>query len=56
MEMNRKMKVMIREICFYVLFLFLLLFVVNTNQDGNTYYQNADLVNTYTSDMDQVRY
>ncbi len=56
LEINSKMKAMIREVCYYLGFLLLLILVINTNQDANTFYQNVDLVNTYASSMDEVSY
>ncbi len=54
MKMNNRMKDMIREMCIYTIFLLLIILVINTNQDRNAYLQNADLTNTYTSNMNKV--
>lgn len=53
-QMDAKMKAMIREVCVYVTFLLLLILVVNTNQDDRTFYQNADLANRFTSNITKV--
>ena len=47
-DMDDKMKTMIREILFYVVLLFLLLVVVNGQQDTNSYRQNANIIATFS--------
>ena len=46
-DMDDKMKAMIREILFYALLLFLLLIVINGQQDTNSYRQNANIIRTF---------
>jgi len=41
------MKAMIREILFYAFLLFLLLIVINGQQDTNSYRQNANIIKTF---------
>jgi len=48
-EIDEKMRIMIREILFYVLFLFFILLVVNGQQDNWSFQQNQNLVYTLTS-------
>ena len=42
-DMDDKMKSMIREILFYALLLFLLLIVINGQQDSNSFRQNSSV-------------
>jgi len=51
-EMDDKMKAMIREILFYALLLFLLLIVINGQQDTNSYRQNANIISTFEDKLD----
>jgi len=51
-DMDDKMKAMIREILFYSLLLFLLLVVINGQQDTNSYRQNANIIDTFQSKLD----
>ena len=46
-DMDNKMKAMIREILFYAVLLFLLLIVINGQQDANSYRQNANIIATF---------
>jgi len=43
-DMDHKMKAMIREILFYAVLLFLLLIVINGQQDTNSYRQNSNII------------
>ena len=47
-EIDKKMKTMIREILFYLIFLILLLIVVNGQQDTSSYRQNSNLIGILT--------
>ena len=47
-DMDDKMKTMIREILFYVVLLFLLLLVVNGQQDTNSYRQNVNIISVFS--------
>ena len=47
-EIDNKMKDMIREILFYGLFLFLLLVVVDGQQDNNSFQQNQNIAYMFT--------
>ena len=44
LDIDGRMKAMIREVLFYCAFLVLLLAVVNGQQDGNSYLQNNNLI------------
>lgn len=50
-EIDEKMKSMIREIIFYVAFLFFILLVVNGQQDNWSFQQNQNLVYTLTGSV-----
>jgi len=52
-DMDDKMKSMIREILFYVVLLFLLLIVINGQQDTNSYRQNANIITTFQTHLDE---
>ena len=47
-EIDNKMKSMIREVLFYLLFIILLLIVVDGQQDTNSYLQDNDIINLFT--------
>ena len=51
-DMDSKMKVMIREIIFYSILLFLLLVVINGQQDTNSYLQNENIIVTFQRRLD----
>ena len=51
-EMDDKMKAMVREILFYSVLLFLLLVVINGQQDTNSYRQNASIASLFNKDLD----
>ena len=51
-EMDDKMKAMIREILFYALLLFLLLIVINGQQDTDSYRQNHNIIKTFELEVD----
>ena len=56
LDIDARMKAMIREVLFYCAFLVLLLIVVNGQQDGNSYLQNNNLIQelnnfSYTSNQ-----
>ena len=56
LDIDVRMKAMIREVLFYCAFLVLLLIVVNGQQDGNSYLQNNNLIQelnnfSYTSNQ-----
>ena len=46
-SLDTKMRAMMKEILFYSFFIFLLVFVVNGNQDENVFWQNQDLRNRF---------
>jgi len=46
-DMDDKMKAMIREILFYALLLFMLLVVINGQQDSNSFRQNHSIAALY---------
>jgi len=46
-EMDAKMRTMIREILFYVVLLFLLLVVINGQQDSNAFLQNHSIASLF---------
>ena len=48
LDIDGRMKAMIREVLFYCAFLVLLLIVVNRQQDGNSYLQNNNLIQELT--------
>ena len=48
LDIDVRMKAMIREVLFYCAFLVLLLIVVNGQQDGNSYLQNNNLIQQLT--------
>ena len=48
LDIDVRMKAMIREVLFYCAFLVLLLIVVNGQQDGNSYLQNNNLIQELT--------
>jgi len=52
-DMDDKMKAMIREILFYTLLLFLLLIVINGQQDTSSYRQNANIVSTFKENLNK---
>ena len=47
--LDDKMKGMIREVLFYIVFLFLLLAVIDGQQDNSSYQQNQNLAYSMTS-------
>jgi len=51
-DMDDKMKAMIREILFYALLLFFLLIVINGQQDTDSYRQNANIITTFSAELD----
>jgi len=51
-DMDNKMKAMVREILFYAMLLFLLLIVINGQQDTNSYRQNANIIATFQRRLD----
>jgi len=51
-DMDSKMKAMIREILFYSILLFLLLVVINGQQDTNSYLQNENIIATFQRRLD----
>ena len=54
-EINEKMSAMLRQMSWQIIFLILLVFVINGNQDTNVFLQNQDLRNTFQGDLDSVR-
>ena len=52
-DMDDKMKAMVREILFYAVLLFLLLIVINGQQDTNSYRQNANIIKTFQAKLNK---
>ena len=54
LDTEKKMRLMMREIAYHVIFLVCLLLVCNMNQDTNVYLQNQDLRNVFTKNISKV--
>jgi len=52
-DMDDKMKAMIREIIFYAVLLFLLLVVINGQQDTNSYRQNFSIISLFNKNLNK---
>jgi len=52
-DMDDKMKAMIREIIFYAVLLFLLLIVINGQQDTNSYRQNFSIISLFNKNLNK---
>ena len=53
-EIDAKMKRMMRELAFYVIFLILLVIVANGNRDANSFLQNENLRTVFAPDSNDV--
>ena len=53
-EIDKKMRVMLREIAYFLIFLLLLVYVCTGNQDKNVFYQNQDLRNAFGAKVNKV--
>jgi len=53
-SLDAKMRAMMKEIVFYGFFIFLLVFVVDGNQDENVFWQNQDLRNNFDFKLSSV--
>lgn len=47
--MDKQMRLMLRQVLSYLLFLFMIVYVCITNQDPNAFLQNQDIKNTFTN-------
>ena len=53
-QLDKKFKMMIKEVLWQLILLVLMLWVVLGNQDGNVYYQNKHIRHLFVDDMPTV--
>ena len=53
-EKDKKAQILVKEVIYYTVFIFILACVIYTNQDSNTYLQNDNIMNNFMRGVEQV--